>query len=151
MIKHGFMVVAAAAALGVAGCGGGSDNKALSYSDFGKKADEICTQVNAKTDPIGQKLTGKVQNDAQYYAQLIPAVEQGRKDFAALTPPAELKADYDKFLSISDQQFANAKKAQTAAKAGDQAGYIAILKATQPLQAQSHIAGSKLGAAECAK
>jgi len=149
MIKHGLKVVAVAAALGVAGCGG-DDNKTLSYSDFGKKADEVCTQVNAKTDPIGAKLNGKVANDAPLYPQLIAAVEQGRKDFGELKPPDELTADYDKFLSVTDQQIANAKKAEAAAKAGDQAEYIAIVKATQPLQQQSNLAASKLGAAVCA-
>jgi hypothetical protein len=151
MIKHGLKVVAVTAALGVAGCGGGDSNKTLSYSDFGKKADEICTQVNAKTDPIGAKLTGQVQNDAPLYSQLIPAVEQGRKDFSDLKPPDELKADFDKFLSVTDQQIANAKKAEAAAKAGQQAQYIAIIKATKPLQAESNAAASKLGAAVCAK
>jgi hypothetical protein len=151
MIKHGLMAAAASAALAVAGCGGGDDNKTLSYSDFGKKADEICTQVNAKTDPIGQKLNGKVDNDAQYYSQLIPAVEQGRSDFADLKPPDELKADFDKFLAATDQQIANAKKAEAAAKAGKQAEYIAIVKSTQPIQQESNAAASKLGAAVCAK
>jgi hypothetical protein len=151
MIKHGLKVVAVAAALGVAGCGGGDDNKTLSYSDFGKKADEICADVNAKTDPIGQKLTGKVDNDAQYYSQLIPAVQQGRDDFADLKPPEELKANFDKFLSITDQQIANAKKAEAAAKAGNQAEYISIIKATQGIQQQSNLEASKLGAATCAQ
>jgi hypothetical protein len=150
MIKHGLKVVAVAAALGVAGCGG-DDNKTLSYSDFGKKADAICADVNAKTDTIGQKLNGKAANDAPYYSQLIPAVEQGRKDFADLKPPEELKADFDKFLSITDQQIANAKKAEAAAKAGNQAEYIGIIKATQPIQEQSNLAASKLGAATCAE
>ena len=151
MIKHGLKVVAVAAALAVAGCGGDDSNKTLSYSDFGKKADEICKDVNTKTDAIGAKLTGKVKNDAPLYDELIPAVEQGRDDFSELKPPDELKANFDNFLSITDQQIANAKKAQEAAKAGDQAGYIAIIKATQPLQQQSNAEASKLGAAECAK
>jgi hypothetical protein len=151
MIKHGLMAAAACAALAVAGCGGGDDNKTLSYSDFGKKADEICTDVNAKTDPIGAKLNGKVDNDAQYYSQLIPAVEQGRKDFAELKPPDELKPDFDKFLAATDQQIANAKKAEAAAKAGNQAEYIATIKSTQPIQQESNAAASKLGAAVCAK
>jgi hypothetical protein len=150
MIRHGIKVVAVVVALGVAGCGGDS-NKTLSYSDFGKKADAICTDVNTKTDPIGAKLNGKVQNDAPLYPALISAVEQGRKDFGELKPPDELKANFDNFLSITDQQIANAKKAEAAAKAGDQAGYIATIKATQPLQKQSNIEASKLGAAVCAK
>ena len=151
MIKHGLKVVAVAAALGVAGCGGDDSNKALSYSDFGTKADEICKDVNAKTDPIGQKLTGKAQTDAPLYDQLIPAIEQGRSDFAELKPPDELKANYDNFLSITDQQLDAAKKAQAAAEAGDQAGYVAFIKSTQPLSKQSDIEASKLCAAECAK
>jgi hypothetical protein len=150
MIRNGLKVVAAVAVLGVAGCGGSSDsNKTLSYSDFSKQANDICKSSNDKSQ--GLKLTGNPKTDAPVFDKILPEVEAARAQFAKLKPPEELKADYDKFLSISDQQFANAKKAQTAAKAGDQAGYIAILKATQPLQAQSHIAGSKLGAAECAK
>jgi hypothetical protein len=149
MITNGLKVVAAVAAIGVAGCGGGSSNKALSYSDFSKQANDICKTSNAKSK--GLNLTGNPKADAALFDQVIPQVESARADFAKLKPPAELKADFDKFLSISDQQLANAKKAQTAAKAGDQAGFIAILKATQPLSQQSKLEGSKLGAAECAK
>jgi hypothetical protein len=144
------MVVAAAAVLGATGCGGGSDsNKTLSYSDFSNKANEICKTSNEKS--AGAKLTGDPKADAAVFDKLIPQVESGIADFKKLNPPDELKPDFDKFLSISDQQLANAKKAQAAAKAGDRAGYIQILKATQPLQAQGNIEGSKLGAAECAK
>jgi hypothetical protein len=150
MIKHGLKVVAVAAALGVAGCGGDS-NKALSYSDFSKQANEICKNVNAKTDPIGAKVTGNAATDAPLFGQLIPEIQKGRDDLGKLKPPDELKATADSFLSITDQQIANAKKAEAAAKAGDQAGYVAQIKATQPLSAQSKVQGSKLGAAECAK
>ena len=151
MIKHGLKVVAVVAALGVAGCGGDDSNKALSYSDFSKQANEICGDVNAKTEPISAKITGRVATDAPLFADLIPEIQKGRDDFAKLKAPDELKATADSFLSITDQQIANAKKAETAAKAGDQAGYIAVIKATQPLSQQSKVEGSKLGAEECAK
>lgn len=149
MTKNGLKVVAAVAVLGVAGCGGGSSNKTLSYSDFSKQANDICKSSNDKSK--GFNLTGNAKTDAPLFDKVIPQVESARADFAKLKPPSELKSDFDQFLSVSDQQLANAKKAQTAAKAGDQAGYIAILRATAPLQKQSHIEGSKLGAAECAK
>lgn len=151
MTKNGLKVVAAVAALGVAGCGGGDSNKALSYSDFSKQANEICKNVNTKTDPIGAKLTGQAATDAPVFSQLIPEIQKGRDDLGKLKPPDELKATVDSFLSTTDQQIANAKKAEAAAKAGDQAGYVALIKATQPLSAQSKVEGSKLGAAECAK
>jgi hypothetical protein len=150
MIRNGLKVVAAVAVLGVAGCGGGDDsNKTLSYSDFSNQANEICKSSNEKS--AGLRVTGDLKADAATLDKIIPEVESARADFAKLKPPEELKSDFDKFLSISDQQLANAKKARDAAKAGDKAGYIQILKDTQGLQAQSHEAGSKLGAAECAK
>jgi hypothetical protein len=151
MITNGLKVVAAVAVLGVAGCGGGSSNKTLSYSDFSKQANAICKTSNDKSKAVSAKITGNVKTDAPVFAQLIPEIQTARDDFAKLKPPTELKSDFDQFLSITDQQIANAKKAQTAAKAGDQAGYIAIIKATQPLSQQSKVEGSKLGAAECAK
>jgi hypothetical protein len=150
MIRNGLKVVAAVAVLGVAGCGGDS-NKALSYSDFGKKADEVCKTANATIKPIGSKLTGKASTDAPTYDQLIPELQTARDNFSKLKPPSELKANYDNFLSITDQQIAKAKEAQAAAKKGDQAGYIGIIKSTQSLGQQSNLEASKLGAAECAK
>ena len=149
-MRNGLLAVAAAAALGVAGCGGGGDsNKTLSYSDFSSKANDICKAANAKR--AGANLTNDLKADATVLDQQIPNVESALADFKKLNPPSELKADFDQFISISEQQLANAKKARDAAKAGDQATFVATLKATAPLQAQSHAAGSKLGAAECAK
>jgi hypothetical protein len=150
MIRHGLKVVAAVAVLGVAGCGGSDDsNKTLSYSDFSKQANEICKTANDKS--AGAKLTNDLKANAAVLDQQIPNVESALADFKKLNPPDELKPDFDKFLSISEQQLASAKKARDAAKAGDQTGFVAALKAAVPLQAQSHEAGSKLGAAECAK
>jgi hypothetical protein len=149
MIRHGLKVVAAAAVLGVAGCGGGDSNKTLSYSDFSTQANDICKSANQKSQ--GAKLSNDLKADATVLDQQITNVESALADFKKLNPPDELKPDFDKFLSISDQQLASAKKARDAAKAGDKAGFVAALKSAQPLQAQSHEAGSKLGAAECAK
>jgi hypothetical protein len=150
MIRHGITVVAAVAVLGVAGCGGDDDsNKTLSYSDFSNQANDICKSSNEKT--AGLKLTGDPKADAAALDKAIPEVESALEDFRKLNPPEELKSTYDQFLSISEQQLDNAKKAQAAAESGDKAGEIAVLKATQPLDAQSKEAGSKLGAAECAK
>jgi hypothetical protein len=151
MTKNGLKVVAALAALGVAGCGGGDSNKALSYSDFSTQANDICKSENAKIKPVGDKLTGKATTDAPVYDALIPKLQDARDKIGALKAPDALKPSFDSFLSITDQQIAKAKEAQTAAKTGNDSAYIAVLKATQPLAKQSDAAGSKLGAADCAK
>jgi hypothetical protein len=150
MSKNGLKVVAAVAALGVAGCGG-SSNKALSYSDFGKQADAICKSENAKIKPVSAKLTGKASTDAPIYDQLIPKLQDARNNIGKLKAPDALKPSFDSFLSLTDQQIAKAKESQTVAKTGNDAAYIALVKSIQPLGQQSNAAASKMGAAECAK
>jgi hypothetical protein len=150
MIRHGLKVVAAVAVLGVAGCGGDDDsNKTLSYSDFSNQANEICKKADEGT--AGLKITGDPANDADVFDKAVPQVESAIEDFGKLKPPEELKSAYDQFVSLANEQLANTKKAQAAAKAGDKQGEIQALKANAPLDAQSKAAGSKLGAAECAK
>jgi hypothetical protein len=151
MTKNGLKVVAALAALGVAGCGGGDSNKALSYSDFGKQADAICKDVNGPVKTISAKLTGKATTDAPVYDELIPKLQDGRDRIAKLKAPTELKPSFTTFLSVTDQQIAKAKEAQTVAKTGNDSAYIAVVKSIQPLGAQSDAAASKMGAAECTK
>jgi hypothetical protein len=150
-IRKQLMVVAALAALGVAGCGGGDSNKTLSYSDFGKKADEICSSETPKIKATGAKLSGDAKKDAPVYDELLPELKAANDKFKALKPPDELKPDFEKATSIQDQQYALTQEAQKAAKSGDQAAYQAVLKQFKPLSEQSNLAASKLGAATCAK
>jgi hypothetical protein len=151
MNTNGLKVVAAVAALGVAGCGGGSSNKALSYSDFSKKADAICASNQAEITATGAKLTGKASTDAPAFDQVIPKVQKARDEFGKLKPPDQLKATFDSFLSITDQQIAGTKEAQAAAKTGNDAAYQTVLRKLAPLAKQSKAEGSKLGAPACAK
>jgi hypothetical protein len=146
------------AALAIAGCGGSDKKKsdsgsngALSYSQFGQKANAICKAANDKVNPLSSKFTGQAANDAPLYDTVIPTIKDGVAQFKKLQPPAELKASYDEFIAVSDQQITADEAAQTAAKSGDDAAYQQALSALKPLSAKSNAAASKLGAAECAK
>lgn len=143
-------MVAAIAALGVAGCGG-SSNKSLSYSDFGTKANDVCKSETVKIDAVSHKLTGKATTDAPVYDQLIPLLQAASDKFKALKPPDALKPDFDKFNANTGQQVTIAKEAQTAAKTGNDAAYRAVLLQLKPLGTENKLTGSKLGAADCAK
>ena len=141
---------AGVAALAFAGCGGGDDsNKALSYSEFGNEANEICKGANDEIDALSQDLTGKATNDAPILDEIVPKQEAAISDFKELDPPEELQPSFDQFNSISDQQVAAAKEAQAAATSGDQAAYQEAIQKLQPLSTQSDEAASKLGAQEC--
>jgi hypothetical protein len=147
--KARLMGVAALVALGVAGCGGGSSNKTLSYSDFGTQASAICKTENPKVKAASSGLTGQAKTDAAVYDKLIPALESATSKLEALKPPAKLQSTFDQLKTLDAQQIAAAKKAQTQAKAGDQAGYVATIKSIKPLSQQSDLLASKLGASGC--
>jgi hypothetical protein len=146
---------AAAAAVVVtgalAGCGGGDSNKTLSYGDMSAQANQICNDVNPEIKSLSQKLTGKASTDAPVLDQIIPKLDDAIGRFKDLNPPDELKADYDRFISTSDAQIALDKKAQAAAKSGDQQAYEAALKELKAssYDSQNDEAASKLGAKAC--
>ena len=151
MTKLRLFAVAAVAALVVAGCGGDDDNQSAGYSDFSQQVNQVCQDVNPDVEATAGKLTGKAKADAAVYDELVPKLEDATNKVKALDAPDELKADFDRFNSINEQQVELTKKAQAAAKSGDQKAYITSLKAIQksPLDAQSDEAASKLGAADC--
>jgi hypothetical protein len=152
--KFRLAAVAAVSALVIAGCGGGNDsssNKTLSYSAVGSEMNNICKQYNPEIKSASAKLTGDPANDGPVWDELVSKVQEGTAKFKALQVPSELKADFDQFNSINDQQIAAAQKAQSAAKAGDKAAYQQVLKdfTKSDLSKQSDLEASKLGAADC--
>jgi hypothetical protein len=146
------VALAAISALAIAGCGGGSSsNKTLSYGAVGTEANKICNEFNPQVKSISDKLTGDPAKDAPVWDELVAKLDEGQAKFKALKPPSQLKSDYDQLISLTDQQIALAKKAQAAAKAGDKAAYVQVLKDTKKsnLDSQSDIEASKLGAKDC--
>jgi hypothetical protein len=128
---------------------GGSDNKTLTYSGFATKANAFCNSVNKDVQDLSGKLTGTAKTDAAVYDDLIPVLEKATNGFKKLKPPPALQPDFDKFNTINERQLANAKKAQEAAKAGDQQSYIAAVQAVGADTAENNAEASKLGAADC--
>jgi hypothetical protein len=142
-------------ALALAGCGGGDDsgssNGELSYSDFGKQANAICKEERAKTQPQAEKLTGDSTKDKAVWAQLLPDLTAGYDRFEALKPPEELQPDFDRFNAAHQETLTLAEEAKAAADQGDEESYAHAFKALQDHPDRAAAAGSKLGAAECAK
>jgi hypothetical protein len=149
MIQKALMGVATCAtAIAFAGCGG-DDNKALSYSAFTEKANEICKSSDADIEATSNKLTGKAATDAPIYDELIPKIEDASDKLKDLDPPDELKEAHDNFNAVLDKQIQGAKDAQEAAKTGDDAAYVAKVKELEPISKEGDEAASKLGAADC--
>jgi hypothetical protein len=108
--------------IAVAGCGG-SSNKQLSYSDFISQANAQCK--------AGQAAAAKAQTPAE----AAPIVQKAVDKFKKLKPPDQLKAAFDRFVSISETQAADLKK-------GDVKGATALNDA-------SNKAAQEMGAQGC--
>jgi hypothetical protein len=153
LTKIRLIAVAALAALTIAGCGGGDDssNKSKGYSEFSAAADKVCSEANPDIEATANKLTGKAQEDAAVYDELVPKLDAALAKFKQLDPPSELQSDYDSFVSTAEESVRLAKTAQAAAKTGDQEAYGAALSEIKKSDAdeQNDLAASKLGAKEC--
>jgi hypothetical protein len=152
MSKFRFFLLSVFTTAILAGCGGGSDNKTLSYSDFSSQANQICQDAEDQNKALGKTTTAAATPENGALVDKLVAIVQKQKDkLAGLKAPDQLKSSQDEFVSLADQQITIAKKASTAAKAKDQAGYVSAIKELQALSPKSNAAGSKLGAAACAK
>ena len=157
MTKNRFLPASAAALVlaFAAGCGGGDDggsNKTLSYSDFGKQANDICQKAEDDNKALGQTTTQEATpENAQLIGKLVNIVEKQRDDLEELKAPDQLEAAQDEFVSITNQQVDIAKEAQTAASEEDQTGYTNAIKRLQALSGSANAAGSKLGAQACSR
>jgi hypothetical protein len=141
------------AALVLAGCGGddGSSNGELSYSEFSKQADQICKEERAKTEATVAKLTGDPTNDKPLWDKLVPQLESGYGRIEKLKPPEELQAAFDRFNGANQETLTQAEELQADADQGDAEAYAHAFKQLQSRPDTARAAGSKLGAAECAK
>jgi hypothetical protein len=141
-------------ALALAGCGGGSDsgssNKELSYSEFVKQANTICKEERAKSEATAQKLTGQSAQDKNVWPGLVDQLRSGYDRFEQLDPPEELQQDFDRFNAAHQETLTLAEEAKAAADQGDEEAYAHAFKRLQDAP-NAAAAGSKLGAAECAK
>ncbi len=146
------LVVAAAAAVALAGCGGDDESsRALSYSDYTAQADKICGDVSADVDSVSAKISGDPDQDAPVLGEIIPKVRSGVDRIEALDPPAELEDAQAEFVRLTERQLDGTEDAQQAAEAGDQEEYIRLLETIQAGSEEVNLAGSKLGAIECTK
>jgi hypothetical protein len=152
-----FRVIAATAlaAVALAGCGGddeGDSNQALSYDEFSAEANTICKEEGDRINATTDQLTGDPAKDAPVWAEAVDQIRAANERFAQLDPPEELQADFDRFNAAAEEQLGLAEDAQAAAETGDAQAYRAFIKQAEQSNAdeESQLAGSKLGAAECA-
>lgn len=133
----------ALAGLLVAGCGG------MSKEELVSKANAICQKAESDFDKIKQPSSlSDPAAASKYFDQLVPIAEKQLNDLRELTPPDEIKANYNAFVAANDKFVKQLKDLVAAAKAKDaQKG----VKLASDLQATAKEATEKARAAGLTK
>lgn len=141
-------VAVLAVAVAAAGCGGGG-SKTLSKQEYGSQLNTICADYNAQVKAIGQpgnltELAGKGPKLLDEFKKAIAKAEK-------LKPPAELKADADKFISEAKQLTGVLSDLIDAAKKNDTTKIAQLGSKADALSKDSDALGKSLGAPACAQ
>jgi hypothetical protein len=101
-------LLAAAAALvavGIAGCGGGSEE--VSAEELVQKGDEVCGKVQERFAEIQAAPPASATEGAEQAGELLGVADDAQAELHDLEPPEELRDRYDAYLdareSVSDE------------------------------------------------
>jgi len=142
--KIGIALVASAALIGVAGCGGGGSSSA----DFASKADAICKDATDKGNALTQPTS--TADLKPFLDKSVPIYEDAINQIKGLTPPDSDKTGYDAWVKTLDAQLANIKQAQSQVGSDPNAA-VATVKSGAALNTKADQQARSIGLTECAK
>jgi hypothetical protein len=96
---------AALAAVGIAGCGGGSEE--VSAEELVQKGDEVCGKVQERFAEIQAAPPASATEGAEQAGELLGVADDAQGELRDLEPPEKLRDRYDAYLdareSVSDE------------------------------------------------
>jgi hypothetical protein len=151
-MKPQILAVTVCAALALSACGGDDKSKALTKDELGTKASAICktadTAANKLDEPSVSDFQQKPEVAASYLDKLSPIAHKQNDALHALTPAADVKADWNALLDKSQAVTDLFDKVLAKAKAKDPSGFTDLQNAT-PLTTAFSDAAKKVGASDC--
>jgi hypothetical protein len=142
----------AAAALGLAGCGG-SSHSGLTQAQLDTKVNAICTQYRTAVAKIGAPAdfaTNPVAA-AAYLDKVRPLADASVASVNALEPPSDLKAQFDDYRATASREAALLRSAAAKAHARDRSGLTDIQTISTLQQHTLWPAARRLGFTACQK
>lgn len=130
------------AVLLLAGCGGSS-------ASYASKADAICRTVKEKSGAISRPAT--LADLARVSDQVLPLLDDARRELRALRPPADDAATAKAWLDEFDVTIGDVKKIRDKAKAGDAAGVSAAATPALRHNRRANELAAQLGLKVCSK
>ncbi len=148
------VLIALAASLGLAACGGAddssSDDGTLSRTELAAKADAICKTGEADAETVTAPASIDDANvAAEYFGKLVPLHQKQTDALAKLKPDAEAKADWDAFMAAQNDNQRLLDTVLAKARAKDPSGQQDLAQYTAKARAFG-AAAVKVGSKECA-
>lgn len=140
--------VAVAAALVLAGCGGGDEG--LGKQALADAANTICADFTEQGKNLGQPDLTDPENAADYFGKAEDLAREQQSRLEALEPAEGVKADYDKLMAATDKATKLLADLAAAAEAKDQAKGDDLLQQLTPLATEVSDAADAIGAGDCA-
>lgn len=133
------IALSGAVAFTAAGCGS-DDKKTETAASLTTKASAICDQVSSTQNAAAQ---------AQSWDKIIPAGDKAMKDLRALTPPDDLKDEYNAYIDAQQKLVDATKPLVDALKANDTAKAQELQTASKPLNDAADAAAKAAGIPKC--
>jgi len=98
------IAVVVALPLALVGCGGGSSSSANSArSEFIAHANGICRSAQKKAKPL---VNGEKRLDPKTFDAAVALLHKTANELAAVKPPADSRAGYQRFLALANEEIA---------------------------------------------
>ena len=148
-MRRPIAVLATAAMLAAAGCGGDDE---LSADDYRAEVRKICTEGNRQIDRIEEPTRATSQAIVDYFERLLRVNERNTERIEDLDPPEELKAAHARALKANQEGVEQVRKLIAELKKGDDP--IAVLRGARDelerIGRQADKAARDLRVPECA-
>lgn len=138
-------VVAAAASLAVAGCGGGDER--LSTAEFQERVNGICTKYDKEIDAIGAP--SSVDEIPAYVAKVLPIVQREVEEMKAAEPPEDDQETFDAMIGEAEKALEAGRDLSDAAEENDQAAIEKALNEGNAASDRTDEHARELGLTDC--
>lgn len=142
--KAAIALTAIALAACASGCG--SSSKPLTRAELTAKANVICKRVSAK---MSTKSANSEQSISRVASELSSFEQTALADLSKLVPPAELEADWKKFVSGAQTLAENTAKLGEYAKAKNLKAGKALILSSENTQKQMVVIAKRDGLTAC--
>lgn len=140
-------IVAAGAALLIAGCGGGDG---LTRAQLAKRANAICAKYAKQGEDLGAPDLTDPKKAQTYFTKAEDLTSKQQDELKGLDPAESVRTDYKKLTDATGEVTALLGELATAAEAEDRDKGVELINQLTPLSTKIDTTAKDIGADECA-